>query len=218
MFEGAVREGNALPAGWWLLWVAIACGLALLRTVHPDCIRQSQWAWTNWRLLYQAKGDNTGWTLVDGLSNGLAGLSLSLSVSGMWSVAHGGVFTWSLFFRLWMLWFLMMAIRWCIRHLMGLASGSSLLGREWVLSHRVVLESTFWVIAPLGIAATFKGPEAARFGLVLSGVIWLTCWILRQHRVVMRLELFGRNRLMTMLYLCALEVLPVAVFCRAWQG
>ena len=218
MFEGAIREGETLPAGWWLLWVGIACGLALLRTLHPDGLRHAQWAWTNWRLLFQVKGDSTGLTFVDGLTHVLAGLVLSLSVSSMWSMAYEGVFEWRQFWRMWLLWLLLMGIRWCTCQLMVMVSGSVVAGREWGLSHRMVLESTFWLIGPLGIATTFKGPEAAKTGLVVALVIWLASWVLRQRRAAIQLVIFERNRLMAILYLCALEILPVAVLLRAWQG
>lgn len=218
MFEGGIREGYALPESWWLMWVLLACGLAVLRTMNPDCLRQARWAWGNFRLLLQAKGDGGGLTAVDGLHNGLAGVSLALAISGMWSVAQGQAMGWALFTRLLALWFVMMAMRWCVGQLLGLTAGSTSLGREWRLNHRLLMESTAWILAPLGMVATFKGADIANAGLTLSALVWLAGWGVRQRRAAGLSELYGRNHLMAMFYICTLEILPVAVLLRAWQG
>ena len=218
MFEGAVRSIDSWPATWWLGWMALAFLAGGVRWANPTLDRRMRWAWTDVRLLFQERGDGSGLTLVDAVVHIGAGAAAALSLSGLMARSAGGDFSHATFLRLWALWFLMSGMRWCVGRLMDGVTGLSGQGTAWTLHHRWVTESAAWWLAPLGLLSVVLDPSAARGVLLAWGGLWAIGWAIRQQRTTFSMSSFKKHPLIAMLYLCALEILPVAVLFRAWQG
>ena len=219
MFEGALRSVETWPAMWWLAWMALAFLAGGLRWSDAAGFgKRLRWPWTDVRLLFQEKGDGSGMTWADVLIHGGAGAAAGLTLTSLLGQGAGQGWDSSLFWRVWAIWFLLGGIRWGIGRLMGVLTGSESQGNAWVLHHRWMMESTAWCLAPLGVIGVVAGPSGSEIGMTLWMVGWALSWCLRQRRTVFRLPMFRTHTLIPMLYLCALEILPVAVLFRAWKG
>ena len=123
-----------------------------------------------------------------------------------------------LFLRLWATWYLLSGMRSAMGHLLGLISDRPSEGMMWVRHHRWVKESAAWGLAPLGLIGMAASSKGAGLALVMCAIIWALGWLLRQRRTLVDHGGAVSSPLIAMLYLCALEILPVAVLFRAWQG
>ena len=117
-----------------------------------------------------------------------------------------------------LVWALLLFLRWVTALLWDLHAGDHHLGDAFFLNHRLHMESAAWLIAPVGFVCSTWGPEASRFGLWVAMFLWVVGWLLRQQRGVSQNALFRKQPLHGILYLCGLEILPVAVLFRIWQG
>lgn len=217
VFEGVVRTAEwAPPHWWWAGWFGVAVALAAFRQLSPRYFTHLRWAWSDYRLLLQSRGDfvapwYSGW-----LQNSAAGLALSMGLVGLTSRAFGAPGDWSAVLRLLCFWWVVMLLRWCIAHLWEGISKGDIAGREWAMSHRYVLELMAWVVAPWGLSLTLMGPEASLFGVYLILTVWVVLWLLRHRRTFSRIRRLLHRPIEGFFYLCALEILPVAVLIRAW--
>jgi len=217
MFEGSLRAMHELPGSWWAAWFLLAFAFGMLQRVQPNHRRWMHWAWTDPRLMVSELADHrlqVSWVV----ANLLAGVALSLACSGLFSVLTAEPISWRSVFRLFLLWNLLMAVRWLVSQLWAIHSGVALKGEVFLLHHRVIMESAAWMIAPVGFVCTAWGMEASRVGLWCALGIWLTGWTVRQSRALSQNPLFRNQPVLGILYLCGLEILPVAVLFRAWQG
>jgi hypothetical protein len=119
--------------------------------------------------------------------------------------------------RLWLLWVVLMLMRWSVARIWEGISSGEVHGREWALGHRYVLESTAWLISPLGLCVTIWGYEPSNFGLWALVGVWAGGWLMRHRRSFERIPRLGHLPVEGFFYLCALEILPVVVLVRAWQ-
>ncbi len=218
VFEGVLRTSEWSPPGWWWMgWFAIAGAVAAFRQLSPRYFTHLRWACLDYRLLLQSRGDfvapwYSGW-----LQNSAAGLALAMALVGLTSRAFGASSGWDSVVRLLCLWWVVMMIRWCIAHLWERVSRGEIAGREWAMGHRYVLESMAWVWTPFGLGLTLMGPEASLFGLYSISAVWFVFWVLRHRRTFRRLRRLRYRPVEGFFYLCALEILPVAVLIRAWK-
>jgi hypothetical protein len=147
----------------------------------------------------------------------MAGLAISLALNGMldragWqSLSPDGVL------RLWLLWGVLMLMRWCVARIWEGISSGEVHGREWALGHRYVLESTAWLISPLGLCVTIWGHEPSNYGLWAAAGVWAGGWLMRHRRSFERIPRLRHLPVEGFFYLCGLKFLPVVVLFRAWQ-
>lgn len=218
MFDGAVRSVHEFSGLWWFMWFLVAMGLGLFWRMQPGHPKWMRWAWTDYRLLVLEMAGRQRIQVSWLLSAGLAGLAFSLSISGLLAVAAFSTPTWSSVWPWWLMWILALTLRWILSRLWDVHSGDSHHGDVYFLNHRVHMESAAWGMAPFGFVCSTWGPEASDVGLRLVFLIWILSWLLRQHRGISQNPLFGKQPLFGILYLCGLEILPVAVLFRIWQG
>ena len=218
MFEGTVRWTEDWAPMWWLAWVTLAFIAGGLRASGVGFERRLQWAWTDVRLLFQDHGEGSGVRVQDVLLHAGAGMALALSVSSLWCRWAGTPMDGGLFLRLWATWYLLSGMRSAMGHLLGLISDRPSEGTMWVMHHRWVKESAAWGLAPLGLIGMAASSKGAGLALVMCAIIWALGWLLRQRRTLVDHGGAFSSPLIAMLYLCALEILPVAVLFRAWQG
>ena len=218
MFEGALRTVQEMPGGWWSSWFLLALGLGLLHRAQPAHRRWMRWAWTDHRLLVLELADRHRVQITWVVSCALAGLALSLSMVGMGAVADSAIPSWPLVWKGVFAWALLLFLRWVTALLWDLRLGDHHVGDVFFLNHRLHMESAAWLIAPVGFVCSTWGPDASRFGFRVALFLWVAGWFLRQRRGVSQNPLFRKQPLLGMLYLCSLEILPVAVLFRIWQG
>ena len=218
MFEGTLRTVQELPGGWWMGWFLLALALGLLHRAQPSHRQWMQWAWTDHRLLVLELGDrqriHASWVA----ANLLAGLALSMSLAGMITVSNSSVPSLFHVLRLFLIWNLLMALRWMVSVLWNLHAGDTHMGDVFLLNHRMLMESAAWVVAPIGFVCSCWGPGASLAGIWIASGTWSLGWILRQTRGLSQSPMFRKQPLLGILYLCGLEILPVAVLIRTWQG
>lgn len=218
MFEGATRIAEWAPPNWWWAgWCVVAVGFAVFRQWSPRYFVHLGWAWTDYRLLLQSRGDFTAPWYSGWVQNSMAGFAVSLGLSGMLAQSQRMDLTVDGVFRLFFLWWVLMAIRWCAARIWEGISSGEVVGREWAMGHRYVLESTAWALAPVGLFMTIWGYEPSHFGLWAAGAVWAIGWLMRHRRSFERIPRLQRFPVEGFFYLCALEFLPIAVLIRAWQ-
>ena len=218
MFEGVQRSIEWSPPDWWWGgWFLFALSFAVFRQWSPRYLTQLGWAWTDTRLLLQFRGDYTAPWYSGWWQNATAGFGLSLAVAGMVSRWLDIELTSALALRLWLLWLVLMMLRWSVARLWEGLSEGEVHGREWGLLHRMVNESSAWILAPMGLFMTIWGPRASFLGLVVCSLVWAIGWLVRQQRTIQRITRLRYRPLEGIFYLCALEILPVAVLIRAWK-
>jgi hypothetical protein len=218
MFEGADRAMEWAPSEWWwAAWCAVAISVAAFRQWSPKYFVHLGWAWTDFRLLLQSRGDFTAPWFSGWIQNTMAGLALSLALSGMLDRAGRQELSPEGVLRLWLLWTVLMLSRWCVARIWEGISSGEIPGREWALGHRYVLESTAWLISPLGLCITIWGYEASIIGLWVSAAVWAGGWLMRHRRSFERIPRLRHLPVEGFFYLCGLEFLPVAVLLRVWQ-
>ena len=205
------------PEWWWAGWFAVAVFTAVFRQASPSYFTHLNWALLDYRLLMQSRGDfvapwYSGW-----IQNSIAGFALSMGLAGLASRAMKLELSAGLVIRLMLLWWTLMLVRWCVARLWEGISNGNMRGREWALGHRYLLEALAWGMAPLALTATMLGPEVAWVGLYVASTVWVLGWVLRHRRSMTRIAMFRHQPVNGILYLCALEILPVAVLVRAWQ-
>lgn len=218
MFEGTERWMEDAMGGWWLAWFLWCFALAMFRRVQPQHWRSYFWAWSDVNLLVQEKGESLQWTLNEVLGTALAALSFGLAFEGLWSVSTGTHVDWWQAGTGAVFWMVLAWVRRISAWIMGFLMDGGKWNVEWWVTHRYALDSMGFMLAGLGIVCVHFGSQAASIGLWAAFVLWALGWILRMSRVV-------RNGLgkqlplvLVILYLCGLEILPVAVLFRAWQG
>ena len=218
MFEGTLRTVQELPGGWWIGWFLLALAWGLFQRVQPNHRQWMQWAWTDHRLLILELGErqriHASWVV----ANLMAGLALSMAIAGMMTVSNSAIPSFSLVLRLFLIWGLLMGLRWMVSMLWNVHSGDAHVGDVFLLNHRVLMESTAWLVAPIGFVCSCWGPDASRVGIWIAAATWTLGWMLRQTRGFAQSPRFRKQPLLGMLYLCGLEILPVAVLIRTWQG
>lgn len=218
VFEGAsLMTEWAPPQWWWSAWFFVAMALAAFRQWSPRYFVHLGWAWTDYRLLLQSRGDfmspwYSGW-----MQNATAGAALSLACAGMVARAGLAPLDPALVLRLWGLWGILMLIRWSVARIWEGISMGEIHGREWAMAHRFLLEGSAWFWAPLGLCWTVWGTGGSKWGLWCTAAFWLLGWSFRHRRTFQRIPRLLHRPVEGMLYLCALEILPVAVLIRAWQ-
>lgn len=218
VFEGASRwlEWSA-PAWWWSGWCIVGLSFALFRQWSPRYFVHLGWAWTDYRLLLQSRGDFTAPWYSGWMQNTMAGAALALGLAGMAGRRHmEAPDPWTVS-RLLMLWWVVMLMRWSIARLWEGISAGEIPGREWALGHRYLLEASAWILAPIGLCLTAWGPDASGAGMWLFAAVWAVGWGVRHQRTFIRISRFRHRPVEGFFYLCALEFLPVAVLYRAWQ-
>lgn len=218
MFEGTVRWTEDWAPMWWLAWVVLAFVAGGLRASGVGFERRLQWAWTDVRLLFQDFGEGSGLKIQDVLVHAGAGMALALSVTSLWCRWASLPMDGGMLLRLWATWFLVSGMRWAMGVLLGLIADRPSDGVTWALHHRWVMESAAWGMCPLALVGLASGAQGAGWALVLSGILWGFGWLLRQRRTLFDQGGTFSSPLIAMLYLCALEILPVVVLFRAWQG
>ena len=205
------------PDGWWMGWMVVLTAVAVFRQASPRYFTHLRWAGSDYRLLLQSRGDfvapwYSGW-----IQNTMAGMALSLGLAGMSSRAFDMELNLASVLRMLILWWTLMLIRWCVARVWEGVTHGGVAGREWALGHRYFLEATAWLLAPFALIMTMLGPEAALAGLYVALAVWALGWGLRHQRTLTRMSSFRHQPVNGILYLCALEILPVAVLIRAWQ-
>lgn len=205
------------PDWWWWAWWILALFMAAFRQWSPRYFTHLTWAWTDYRLLLQSRGDfmapwYSGW-----MQNAAVGAAFALGIAGMLARVEARPPDAAQTLRMWALWCTIMLMRWAIARLWQGLSLGAIPGKEWGLGHRYVMESLALILAPLGLCFTMWGPEAAVFGLYFTGAVWGIGWGSRQHRTFIRIPRLKHRPIEGIFYLCALELLPVAVLFRAWQ-
>ena len=217
MFEGSLRVVHDLPGNWWAAWFLLAFSFGILQRVQPNHRRWMQWAWTDPRLMVSELADHrlqVSWVV----ANLLAGVAFSLTWSGLVAVSAAEPLSWSMVVRLFLLWNLLIGLRWLVSRLWALHAGEALKGEVFLLHHRVIMESAAWLMAPVGFVCTAWGEQASRAGVWCAVAIWLAGWAIRQSRGLSQSPVFRKQPVLGILYLCGLEILPVAVLFRTWQG
>jgi len=218
MFEGAERAMEwAPPHWWWAAWCAVAISVAAFRQWSPKYLDHLGWAWTDFRLLLQSRGDFTAPWYSGWIQNTMAGLALSLALSGMLARTGRQALSPEAVMRLWMLWTVLMLLRWCVARVWEGISSAEVPGREWALGHRYVLESTAWFISPLGLCLTIWGHGPSNYGLWTFVAVWAGGWLMRHRRTFERIPRLRNFPVEGFFYLCGLEFLPIAVLFRSWQ-
>ena len=217
MFEGTLRTGYDLPGSWWAAWFLLALAFGGLQRVQPNHKRWMQWAWTDPRLMMSELVDHrmqVSWVV----ANLLAGAALSLSLAGLFSLSVNAEPTWPLINRLFLGWNALIALRWMVSRLWGIHAGDNARAEAFFLHHRILMESAAWWVAPIGFVCSAWGPEASRAGVWCAAAVWVFGWAIRQSRGLSLNPQFTKQPLLGILYLCGLEILPVAVLFRTWQG
>ena len=217
MFEGTLRTAQELPGSWWAAWFLLAFAFGMLQRIQPNHRSWMKWAWTDPRLMVSELADHrlqVSWVV----ANQLAGVAFSLACSGLFSMLTVEQISWWAVLRVFLMWNLLIALRWLVSQLWAIHAGDSLKGEVFLLHHRIVMESAAWMIAPVGFVCTAWGMEASRVGVGCALGIWLAGWAIRQSRALRQNPVFRKQPVLGILYLCGLEILPVAVLFRTWQG
>ena len=162
MFDGSVRMVQELPGGWWLGWFLLALALGLLNRAQPNHRQWMQWAWTDHRLLVLELGDRQHIIASWVAANLLAGLALSMSFAGMVSVSSSSIPSFFLVARFFLVWIVLVALRLMVSKLWNMCAGNGHIGGLFMLTHRLLMESSAWVVAPIGFVCSCWGPEASR--------------------------------------------------------
>lgn len=219
VFEGAERIQDWVPPDWWWLgWCLVAMAVACFRQWSPRYFVHLRWAWTDYRLLIQSRGDFTAPWYSGWLQNAVVGAALSLGLVGMAARLGWAPLSPEIVLGAAALWGGLMLTRWLVARIWEWVSHGEIPGREWALGHRYVVEATAWVLAPIGLGMTLCGPQACEFGVWILASAWGVGWLVRQRRTFQRIRRLMHNPVEGFFYLCGLEILPVAVLIRAWQG
>ena len=200
------------------MWFILALGLALLQRVEAAHRRWMRWAWSNPRLLALELADRPRIQISGVVSSSLAGIALSLSAAGLLASSEETMLCWPMVFRGFMVWTSLQFLRWLTSLFWDLHCGDPHIGDVFFLNHRVHMESAAWLIAPIGFVASSLGPSASHAGIMVACCIWALGWLLRLSRGVSRNPRLVQQPVLGILYLCGLEILPVAVLFRIWQG
>ena len=140
MFEGTLRTAQELPGSWWAAWFLLAFAFGMLQRVQPNHRRWMQWAWTDPRLMVSELADHrlqVSWVV----ANLLAGVAFSLACSGLFSMWAAEQVSWGAVLRVFLLWNLLIALRWLVSQLWAIHAADSLKGEVFLLLLRVIMES-----------------------------------------------------------------------------